>query len=299
MIILEQSNAIVYEALKDKFLSGKQVGIEMKCADFDGVTFHLFSTQGKKNELNVSLSTKCWDVLSKYGVNEKLKATYGKYVCEVESGYDFTIRIDLNSLPATDAEKEALARSISFMKRHAYAAPFDFVFNAVEAGNIPKEILDLPYRGAERVFIKPEAKDRVTVVFAVQFKDADDVVIGKVFLSEFKKSIGGAPSVDFTTKDPPGELKNVKNVARDDGFSYVTFVLFDRHFKKEVRDKNIDMLIQFRNYLHYHIKCSKSHLHTRMRNRVDSLLKVLNRAKQELSTNKTTASGRTFKKAGK
>jgi len=271
----------------------------MKCADFDGVTFHVYSTQGKKNELNVSLSTKCWDVLSKYGAVDKLKSVYGKYACETESGYDFSIRVDLTALPASDDEKEKLARSISFMKRHAFAAPFDFVFNAVESGNIPKEILDLPYRGAERVFIKPEAKDRVTVVFAVQFKDADDVVIGKVFLQEFKKSIGGAPSVDFTTKDPPGELKTVKNVARDDGFSYVTMVLFDRHFKKEARDKTIDMVIQFRNYLHYHIKCSKSHLHTRMRNRVDSLLKVLNRAKQDLPKEKTTASGRTFKKAGK
>jgi len=73
-------------------------------------------------------------------------------------------------------------------------------------------------------------------------------------------------------------------------------VLFDRHFKKESRDKTIDMIIQFRNYLHYHIKCSKSHMHTRMRNRVDSLLKVLNRAKQELPKQKTTISGRTFVK---
>jgi hypothetical protein len=35
-----------------------------------------------------------------------------------------------------------------------------------------------------------------------------------------------------------------------------------------------------------------------MRNRVDQLLKVLNRAKQELPKEKKTASGRTFKKAG-
>jgi len=154
----------------------------MKCADFDGVSFHMFSTQGKKNEINISLSTKCWDVLSKYGAADKLKSVYGKYVCETESGYDFTVRVDLNALPATDAEKEALARTISFMKRHAYAAPFDFVFNAVESGNIPKDILDIPFRGAERVFIKPESKERITVVFGVQFKDADDVVLGKVFL---------------------------------------------------------------------------------------------------------------------
>jgi actin related protein 2/3 complex subunit 2 len=76
--------------------------------------------------------------------------------------------------------------------------------------------------------------------------------------------------------------------------AYVVFVLFDRHFAKEKRAKTIDTLQTFRNYLHYHIKCSKSHLHTRMRNRVESLLKILNRAKQDLPVEKKTITGRTF-----
>jgi hypothetical protein len=37
----------------------------------------------------------------------------------------------------------------------------------------------------------------------------------------------------------------------------------------------------FRDYLHYHIKCSKAYLHSRMRARVAAFLRVLNRAKQE------------------
>ena len=37
----------------------------------------------------------------------------------------------------------------------------------------------------------------------------------------------------------------------------------------------------FRDYLHYHIKCSKAYLHSRMRARVAAFLQVLNRAKQE------------------
>jgi len=265
----------------------------MKCADFDGVMFYVFFLQGKKNELNVLISTKCVEVLNKHGVVAKLKQVYGNYLVETESGYDYTLCVDTNALPASDEEKDKLARSFSFIKRHLFAAPFDTVFNAIDANNIPKDILDIPYRGSERVFIKPEGKDRLTVVVGVNFKDQDDIIIGKVFLQEFQKSIGGAPSVTFTQKEPPGEIRALKNLSAD---GYVTFVLFDRHFKKESRDKTIDMILQFRNYLHYHIKCSKSHLHTRMRNRVDSLLKVLNRAKQDLPKEKTTAGGRTFKK---
>lgn len=64
-----------------------------------------------------------------------------------------------------------------------FAAPFDFVFNSYDQGNPVKEILDIPYRGEERIFIKPEGKDKVTVVYAINFVDPDDVIIGKVFLS--------------------------------------------------------------------------------------------------------------------
>lgn len=72
-------------------------------------------------------------------------------------------------------------------------------------------------------------------------------------------------------------------------------MVFDRHFKGPKKDNAAFTLTTFRNYLHYHIKCSKSHMHTRMRNRTDNLLKILNRAKQEpVDQEKKTASGRTF-----
>lgn len=36
-----------------------------------------------------------------------------------------------------------------------------------------------------------------------------------------------------------------------------------------------------RNYLHYHLKCSKAYMHQRMRAKTNDFLKVLNRAKPE------------------
>jgi actin related protein 2/3 complex subunit 2 len=53
----------------------------------------------------------------------------------------------------------------------------------------------------------------------------------------------------------------------------------------------------FRNYLAYHIKCSKAYFHSRMRARVVSLIKILNRAKVEIDESKRekkTAQGKTF-----
>uniref|UniRef100_A0A452VE23 Arp2/3 complex 34 kDa subunit n=1 Tax=Ursus maritimus TaxID=29073 RepID=A0A452VE23_URSMA len=54
-------------------------------------------------------------------------------------------------------------------------------------------------------------KDRVTVVFSTMFKDDNSVVIGKVFMLEFKeghRASPTAPAVLFRHREPPLELKD-------------------------------------------------------------------------------------------
>ncbi len=46
-----------------------------------------------------------------------------------------------------------------------------------------------------------------------------------------------------------------------------------------------------RNYLHYHIKCSKAYIHSRMRAKTADFLKVLNRAKPETKSNPINVPG--------
>ena len=69
-------------------------------------------------------------------------------------------------------------------------------------------------------------------------------------------------------------------------------VLFPRSFKDEAAgDKTVNLIHTFRDYLHYHIKCSKAYLHSRMRARTTALLKILNRARPEIkATEKKTIS---------
>uniref|UniRef100_A0A8C9DV67 Arp2/3 complex 34 kDa subunit n=1 Tax=Prolemur simus TaxID=1328070 RepID=A0A8C9DV67_PROSS len=68
-------------------------------------------------------------------------------------------------------------------------------------------------------------KDRVTVVFSTVFKDDDDVVIGKVFMQEFKegrRASHTAPQVLFSHREPPLELKDT-DAAVGDNIGYITF----------------------------------------------------------------------------
>lgn len=71
----------------------------------------------------------------------------------------------------------------------------------------------------------------------------------------------------------------------------ISLVLFPSHFAVgDAREETISRIQVFRDYLHYHIKCSKAYMHTRMRARVRDFLKILNRAKPEVTnTEKKTA----------
>lgn len=60
-------------------------------------------------------------------------------------------------------------------------------------------------------------------------------------------------------------------------------VLFPSHFAGEKRQKCISMIVNFREYFYYHIKCCKSYLHTRMRAKVSDFIKTLNSTKSASS----------------
>jgi len=298
MILLEFHNKIIEDLLIEKFATteGKFESIEAIIADFDAVTFHIFTPDpNAKNILNISMSIRCWGELKKYGVDDIMQKNYGNYLTDTENGYDVTIQIDL-SKPPSDVPK--FAREISLLKRNAFAAPFYKAFSDIEAKK-PSPLMEIRYRDEEGIYLKPES-DRCIVIFSIQFKDADDVVFAKLFLQEFadaRKTMTNVPSVLFSQKEPPLELKGAKNLRIDNSQGYVSFVLFMPHMTGGKKEKSIDNIQTFRNYLHYHIKCSKAFMHTRMRNRVKTFLQVLNRAKSEVATEKKTFTGKTFRRA--
>lgn len=80
-------------------------------------------------------------------------------------------------------------------------------------------------------------------------------------------------------------------------FVLTSAVLNPRHYANPTQALSTISRIQlFRDYLHYHIKCSKAYMHSRMRYRVAEFLKVLNRAKPEVANaERRTVSGRTFR----
>lgn len=133
-------------------------------------------------------------------------------------------------------------------------------------------------------------------MFLVDFIDATDKALARTFLQQFveaQRSIRTAPTASFS-REPPLELANENILVNSDISGFLSFGFEERHVQGNLKSVAITLLTGFRSYLHYHIKCSKTYLHMRMRKDVASWLQVLNRARPEVETEKKTMAGKTF-----
>lgn len=80
------------------------------------------------------------------------------------------------------------------------------------------------YRDQETITVMV-LKDRVTCIFSTLFTDADDIIIGKVFMQAFSDVRGKnpqAPQVLFKHKEAPEELAGTSALSGDN-VGYITF----------------------------------------------------------------------------
>ncbi|KAL5007359.1 hypothetical protein ScPMuIL_016165 [Solemya velum] len=300
MILLEFHNRIVEETLGQKFKNalegGKPDAIDITIADFDGVLYHMSNPNDDKSKVMVSISLKFYKDLQEHGADDLIKREYADFLSSPEEGYSVSLLYDLDKVPANHEE---VVKKAGLLKRNCFASVFEKYFEFQAKGESGHKRAIIHYRDDETMYVASQ-KDRVTVIFSTVFKDNDDVIIGKLFMQEFKegrRKFNQAPQVLFSHREPPQELQNT-DAATGDNIGYITFVLFPRHISATAKDNTINLIHTLRDYLHYHIKCSKAYIHSRMRAKTSAFLKVLNRARPEVDAakkEKKTISGQTFR----
>ncbi|GBG28749.1 Actin-related protein 2/3 complex subunit 2 [Hondaea fermentalgiana] len=281
MIFLETGHPIIEETIRTRLdPETKPEPLDITCSDFDDVKYHIVATSSNKNVLSFRMAMPCYSSLASMGATAALDSKYGRYQSrEKVDGYDLVFEIDVNE---SSADRDAVAKDFGEIKRNIMAAPFRRCFEALAAGKSSSiKPMVIPFRPNERIVLAP-GNDRVMVFFTFHFADVTDRALAKVFLQEMSEAgrkVPQAPAVTFTT-EIPGDLAKVREFKPADNLvGYVMFQVFKSHVEgAEKMEKIITLFQGFRAYLHYHIKASKSHLHSRMRNRVELLLKVLKRA---------------------
>lgn len=108
--------------------------------------------------------------------------------------YDVTLALDLNTqLPQGDSNDAwlPLVRKIALFKRNCFAAVFEQYFlyqTKPELVTPENKRAIIRYREDETMYVGVST-DRVVVIFSTVFKDADDNVIGRVFMEVINRII--------------------------------------------------------------------------------------------------------------
>ncbi|AGO13655.1 AaceriAGL221Wp [[Ashbya] aceris (nom. inval.)] len=313
MLHLQPHNLLIEKTLVEALEAhrkGAPLTLDRIVSDFDYATFHISNADETGVALHVSMRTKAWQSVAAAGpgllayLQDKYDRLPGVSTASTpETGYDHTLLIKLDALVPESVMQ------VSLLKMTTMAYVFQLAFDeSARLAELPEERQEaagvhlIQYRDDENIYIKPSG-DRVTVIFETVFQGETDKVFGKVFLQEFvdarkrNRSIQSAPQV-LVSHEPPLEIASaIPRRPGDRSKRFVTFVLFPRHFATpDLQFSSVCQLALFRNYFHYHIKCSKAYMHTRMRRRVDSFIKVLNRAKVDADDddddNRRTISGK-------
>jgi len=316
MILLESGNRILGETVAAQLkapettqndegqdVKGVRQPIDVRLCDFDDVSYRVVIDAASLNILKVSMNLPCWASISEKGGADTLKRIYGSFLAESpESGFDMTLVVDLDKLPAGETAA-SITDKIARFKSNIVGGAFDFHFTQLLEGKTKNDSEGTKFnlRNDTTVFFFPRA-DRITIVYSLEFNDRVDAAIAKVFMQEFvdaRRKMGAAPPCTFGV-NPPLEMKEFNITEPTGNLGFISFAVLKSHLDGNKKQKVIDVLNVFRNYLQYHLKCSKSYFHSRMRARVVSLLKILNRAKvenPEEKKEKKTMAGKTFIRA--
>ena len=230
-------------------------------------------------------------LISRLGSTELLNHHFPGMETRPDTGFDIALEFNCDNL----SNPEETLNQISQLKRHVLGGPLHSAFSALAKRSTPPEPAVISFRKTEKIYVCPSAS-KVVIVFLVDFVDQTDQALARVFLQEFveaQRTVRSAPPVSYS-REPPREIASLVTNYNLDAAGFISFALEDRHVQGEQLEKAVTMLTGFRNYLHYHIKCSKTYLHMRMRKRVAGWLQVLNRAVQDTETEKKTASGKSF-----
>jgi len=282
----------------------KRDPIDVRVCDFDDVSYRMTIEAENRDVLLVSMASPGLGQNMAKGAADQIKEIYGDLkAANTVAGYDLTLSIDMTK---TKGKEEEIARRVSMLKPNVAGGVFHYFTKKLKADEAPEPPYRFQLRGDTTVYVFP-AKDRVVFIYSMHFDDKAENCIAKVFMQEFvdaKKKIGKAPPVSFSAV-PPRELQEQLDIKEANcNLGYISFAILKTHCTDEkLRQRVCEQLQTFRTYTQYHIKCSKSYFHSRMRARAAELLKVLSRAKVEQGDENArervvrTVGGKVFKRA--
>lgn len=297
MILLEPGNRILEQCVRSQLMSEEKSRSDLKVnlCDFDDVSYKVQVDKESMEYMTLSMGLPCYHQIEEKGAKASLEKAYGDFVTEAEVGYDITLKVKV----ADAHNNEDVVKKLQLIKSTVTGGVFDYYFTALLEKQPVPEPFKFDLRSDTTVYFKP-SDDRVTVIFSIDFTERVDKAVAKVFMQEFeacRKKIGRAPPCKWGA-NPPTELAHWGVTENEGNLGYLSFAILPSHLGGDKKGVVVGILQSFRTFLQYHIICSKSQFHAKMRRRVHELLKVKNRAHKNTEVKeKKTVGGKTFKRS--
>merc|ERR1712130_229254 len=296
--ILEESVNDLLAVNADPEASKRPDVMTVRISDFDGVQYSIQIKQGD-DKLIIGVSYPGYKEIQE-AADLELKARYGDFIApEPDNGRDdVSLVFPIDEIRQKDNDyKIKLVNDIILLKDTIMCGPLKNYFTALKSGSPLAEPIMYNYRGDTVLYLIPSS-DRVTVVFGIDFAEPTDKVIARVFMQELadvKKVVRSAPPFTWR-EDPPYDQCKIGPQSNPGILGYASLSILKAHISTDEKLMEVvSVLLNFRTFLQYHLKCAKSYFHSRMRSKCSALLKILNRAKVSFGTKKkTTKSGKTF-----
>jgi actin related protein 2/3 complex subunit 2 len=308
---LPTQNSILLSSLTPRLGPSKlREPCELKVSDFDDVIYKLFVPPEAPNMITLHIGVRDWSNLRTNGGQASLDVNFPSCETKPDEGFDVAVVINADDPPKGPwgSTGEACAGRLADIKTLLIGSPFNAALQALDSGTSSSgtvtcvDMHKSTSRGGGKCYIIPKP-DRVTFVFAVDFEDETDRALARIFLQEFveaQRSVNNCPPAAYGRgHEPPTEVQGVEGIEEEGIAGFVSFTLFKSHVGGVgKREKAVGMLVNFGTYLQYHVKATKTYMHMRMRSKVNGLLQVLSRAKQESTEvkEKKTFQGKSFQR---
>ncbi|KAH7662745.1 Actin-related protein 2/3 complex subunit 2 protein [Dioscorea alata] len=202
-----------------------------------------------------------------------------------KEGFLLTMKVDVTKFPNSKDDRMKAITEISSIQAAILCLQLkDMLWNLDSQDKtiaICKPI-KLVYHPKEPFFVV-RMTEKITAIFPMRFKDNSDVVIATSFFQElmdvgYSSACAKAPRCTWSPI-PPQELRgeSFHHLTTNGGF--VSFDIFPQHVKGAKVDKTMWILLNFYAYVKHYVKCTRAFIQRKMRQRLESLAEVLQKAR--------------------
>lgn len=257
----------------------KMPPMSTRIADFDSVEYQVDVDKTSTDRLKITLFMRGFAALSQAGADQAVKNLYGSYLSKGSGD----LSVEINAGSVAEGNIDGIAKLMGLLKRNVLAAPFKIAFEALISGNsggVKPTVIQI--RQGEQMVISPQG-DRVHVAIAFHMVERADTAFAEQILEKIAAASlsSNGPNLKFT-KEVPAEVARVPGLSNAPvSVGWLLYSINKGHVTGNNMDNVIDLILMARQYVHYHVKASKAHLHQRMRAKVEYFLQVLNRARPD------------------